>query len=146
YTKPTPRSLANRTTGAEGCFDSWSLAHVVEAAALKVDEHSLSPLRSPGAGATDARRMLILLAWCYARLLYSTVEIHRRLHSSPAMHIWNGAIPDEEEIRQFRDENQAAIQDCLKAALRFQAGQKMAEGFITRFNEVQIAEEATRRI
>ena len=125
---------------------SWSLTHVVEAAVRNVDECCLRPLRTSGAVNRDAKRMLALLSWSYARQFYSSVAIHARLRVDPVAGFWEGGTPDQEDIRRFRDENRHALEQCLHAALRFMAAQKVAEGLVTRINEAHIAAEAARRV
>ena len=123
-----------------------SLTHVVEDAVCNVEEHSLRPWRGPGAGDRDTKRMLALLSWSYARQLYSSAAIHARLRAGQMAELWEGETPKEQDLRCFRDENRHALERCLHAALRFLAAQKVAEGLVTRFNEADIAAEASRRI
>jgi hypothetical protein len=124
-----------------------SLTIAVEAAVGNVDARALSPPEgrkrfSP----LDAKRLLALLSWSYARELYSSAEIHTRLRRGQTSELWDGGVPDVAEISHFRMENRKALQSCLQAALRFLAAKKVAEGIIARINDAHIAAEAARRI
>jgi hypothetical protein len=101
---------------------------------------------SQPAPAADNRRLLAVLAWSYARELYSSAEIHSRLRRGGAAGLWQGEVPEIADIGRFRTENRRALQSCLQVALRLMAAQKVAEGFVTRIDESHIAAEAGRRI
>jgi hypothetical protein len=124
-----------------------SLTTAVEAAVSHVDDDVLSPLTGrQRLSAVDAKRLLALLSWSYARELYSSAEIHSRLRRGGTAELWDSGIPDKDGICRFRIENRQALQHCLQVALRFLAAQKVEEGFVTRVNESHIAAEASRRI
>ena len=56
-----------------------SLTATVEAAVGELDENDLSPpTPQQGLSSVDAKRLLSLLSWSYARELYSSAEIHIR--------------------------------------------------------------------
>jgi hypothetical protein len=120
-----------------------SLAQAVEAAVTAVDESGLVPLACSGNG----RVLLALLTFCYARQIYASSDVAARLWSDPSVRQFCGdTLPDAWTLRRFRGENREALDSCLRAALRFLAGQKLAQGFVTRVSEAHLAEEARRRI
>jgi hypothetical protein len=128
---------------------SWneSLTVAVEAAVENIDEHALSPPAGRQRfSVLDAKRLLALLSWSYARELYSSAEIHMRLRRGTTAELWEGGVPDATDIARFRMENRRALQCCLQVALRFLAAKKVVEGIVTRINEAYIAAEAARRI
>jgi len=141
------RMPANRLLAAAPQDRSLELTHVVEKAVRNLDEHSLNRLPGPRCcSVTDAKRLLSVLCWSYACQLFSSAEIHCRIHGAPTASQWDNGVPRPSDICRFRQENRLTLQACLVAALRFLATRKVAEGFITRFNESHIAEEASRRI
>jgi hypothetical protein len=124
-----------------------SLTTTVETAIGSLDDSDLSPLTGrQRLSAVDAKRLLALLSWSYARELYSSAEIHSRLRRGGTAELWDSGLPDVAGICRFRLENRRALESCLQVALRFLAAQKVAEGIVTRINEEHIAAEATRRI
>lgn len=124
-----------------------SLTAVVEAVVATIDDHALSPLSGrQRLSALDAKRLLALLSWSYARDLYSSAEIHARLRLADSAELWDSGLPDAEGISRFRLENRQALQCCLQAVLHHLAALKVAEGFVTRINDAHIAAEASRRI
>jgi hypothetical protein len=124
-----------------------SLTVAVEAAVEEIDENALSPPSGWGQfSVLDAKRLLALLSWCYARELYSSAEIHMRLRRGTTAELWDGGVPEATDIARFRMENRRVLQSCLQVALRFLAAKKVVEGMVTRINEAYIAAEAARRI
>ena len=145
-----------------------SLAHAVEVAVRAVDDTrlvpvapldaiasgtargltSLIPVAPVDAGvALQPRTLLALLAYCYARQIYCSADIEACLRRDPNFcQLCHGTFPDARTLRRFRRENREALLLCLKAALRFVAEQKVAQGVVTRFHEAHLAEEANRRI
>ncbi|MGA2544899.1 MAG: hypothetical protein ABSG78_25390 [Verrucomicrobiota bacterium] len=141
------RMPANKLPAAGAHDQALELTQVVAAAVRNLDEHSLNPLPGPrGSSVTDAKRLLSLLCWSYARQIYSSAEIHFRLRGTPTAGLWDSGAPATADICRFRQENRSVLQACLGAVLRFLVAQKVAEGFVTRINESHIAEEASRRI
>jgi len=125
-----------------------SLAHAIETAARALDETRLIPVAPVDAGvALQPRTLLALLAYCYARQIYCSADIEACLRRDPNFcRLCHGTFPDARTLRRFRRENREALLLCLKAALRFVAEQKVAQGVVTRFHEAHLAEEANRRI
>jgi hypothetical protein len=131
-----------------GPLETWSLAHAVAAAARKVDERILTLVgQTNAAGGLGARTLLALLAFCYARQIYGSIEVVTRLRYDEGLRgLCDELTPDPGTIRQFRTENRQALEFCLQAALRFQAEEKVAHGLLTKVNEERVVEEARRRI
>jgi transposase len=141
------RAPATRTSSAKDGARTFSLTHVVEAAVSNIADESLVPLaRHGGPAAEDARHLLAMLSWSYARQLYSSAQIQAYLSGGVAEDLWKGGAPNVAEIHRFRQENRASIEVCLHAALRFLAAQKLAEGLVTKINEAHLGAEAARRI
>jgi hypothetical protein len=94
-----------------------------------------------------AKTLLALLAFCYARQIYGSIEVVTRLRYDEGLRgLCEELTPDPDTIRQFRTENRQALDFCLQAALRFQAEEKVARGLLTKVNDERVAEEARRRI
>jgi len=131
-----------------GPLETWSLAHTVATAARKVDERMLTLVgQGHATGGVGARALLALLAFCYARQIYGSIEVVSRLRYDEGLRgLCDEWIPDANTVRQFRTENRQALDFCLQAALRFQAEEKVAQGLLTKINEQRVAEEARRRI
>jgi hypothetical protein len=131
-----------------GEFEAWSLAHAVAAAARKVDERILTLVGCTNVTAgLGARTLLALLAFCYARQIYGSLEVVARLRSDEGLRgLCDQLIPDPDTIRQFRSVNREALDFCLQAALRCQAEEKVAKGLLAKVNEERVAEDARRRI
>jgi hypothetical protein len=128
---------------------SWpcSLTHVVEAAAYNIDDEAINPLpRHRNGDASEAKRLLALLSWSYAREVYNSEQILACLAGDPLGEGMDGGAPDCSELRRFRAENRAGLHVCLLAALRFLAEEKLAQGVVTRIDESHLAAEAERRI
>lgn len=125
-----------------------SLVEIVHTAVQGMGESSLWPLGEIRANvAFQARSMLALLTYCYARQCYSSVEIRDFLTRDATFRgVCQNSYPSPSWISQFRQHNREAIQKCLTEALLFLARQKEAAGFMTRINEPFIIEEAKRRI
>ena len=125
-----------------------SLAQAVEAAVTAADESGFVPLARSGSGlAFRPQALLALLTFCYARQIYASSDVAARLWSDPSLrNLCGDILPDASTLRRFRGENREALDSCIRAALRFLAGQKLAQGFVTRVSETHLAEEARRRI
>jgi hypothetical protein len=124
-----------------------SLTAAVDAAVGNLDEKTITrPTGWKRFSIVDAKQLLALLSWSYARQLYSSAEIHLRLRRGRAAELWEGGVPAAADISHFRMENRRVLQSCLQVALRFLAAKKVAEGILTRINELSIAAEASRRI
>lgn len=139
---------AARSLQATGPFGTWTLAHAVAVAARKVDEKILTLVAETKlAGSLEARMLLALLAFCYARQIYGSTEVAARLRYDESLrNMCDQIVPDADTIRRFRTENRQALDFCLQAALRFQAEEKVAQGLLAKVNEQRVTEEARRRI
>lgn len=125
-----------------------SLAQAVEAAARFADERTLAPVAgADGRLDFQPRTLLALLTYCYARQVYGSREVEARLRGDQSLRQLCGEeLPDARVLRRFRCENHGAIECCLRAALRFLAREKIAQGFVTRVSDAHLAEEARRRM
>lgn len=140
YFRPAPMA-------SEALSQRVNLSTTVQSAVRNIEDQTLAPLAGrAGRPATDAKRLLALLAWSYARELYSSAEIHSRLRRGWTAELWEHGIPGADEIKRFRAENRRALETCLQMALRYIAGQKVTEGFVTKFEESHVSAEAKRRI
>jgi len=91
--------------------------------------------------------LLTLLSHCYANQIYGSADIARALERCVEYReFFDDAAADVRLIRQFRQDNREALQNCLAAALRFAAEEKVRARVITRISEAQFVEEAKRRI
>src|SRR5664280_2086549 len=139
----TNLDLSRRDTrGLQGTKDfnslgPGSLAEAVEAAVTAVNESGLVPLACSGNG----RALLALLTFSYARQIYASSDVAARLWNDPSVRDLSGdALPDAWTLRRNRRDNREALTSCLRAALRFLAGRKLAQGFVTRVCEAHLAE------
>ena len=141
-TRHLPQSL-NSNAGA-----ARSMAQAVEAAARAVDQTTLMPVaRHDGGLAFQPKVLLTLLSACYAHKTYSSAKVAALLRGDATLRQFCGnEVPDARMIRRFRSENREPLHRCLQSALRYLADQKVAEGLVTRVNEAQLSEEASRRI
>ena len=135
---------ARLTTAAQAA--AFSLTHVVEAAVRNIDPNAIKPLPRHDGFVGDARRLLAVLTWSYARGLYNTTQIQAWASGKETADLWECGPPDASEIRRFRGENRSALQFCLQAALRSLATQKLADGLVTRLDDANLSAEAARRI
>lgn len=135
------------TLGSELLAGRPSLSATVQSAVRQVPDEVIRPISVHTRHSTkDGKRLLALLAWSYARELYSSAEIHSRLRRGWTAELWEDGVPAAEDIKRFRTENRRTLQTCLQLALRLMARQKVEEGFVTKFDESHIAAEASRRI
>jgi len=143
---PRPEFECRRMTTAAGA--PHSLARAVHTAVESVDERSLRPVVQDCARiAVKPKVLLTLLSYCYANQVYGSTDIAHALERCVEnREYFDDATPDAWLIRQFRQDNREALQNCLTAALRFAAAEKVRAGAVTRFSEAQLVEEAKRRI
>jgi transposase len=125
-----------------------SLAKAVEAAVGAVDSDTLIPVAPVDAGvALQPKTLLALLTFSYARQIYASAHIETSLRGDSNFRLLcRERFPDTRTLRRFRRENRGALFGCLRAALRFLAEQKVAQGLVTHVNEAHVTEEANRRI
>lgn len=141
-----PECSRNRKTPATGV--PGSLARAVHAAVQSVDEGALRPVvRDCSRSAIKPKVLLTLLSRCYANQIYGSTDIAHALERCvESREFFEDSTADARFIRQFRQDNRAALQTCLAAALRFAAEEKVRAGTVTRISEAQLVEEAKRRI
>jgi hypothetical protein len=124
-----------------------SLAQAVEAAVDKVNETALrevAPLDS--APAVQARALLALLTFCYARQVYSSRTIEAQLQEFTCRRFAGDRLPDAAMLQLFRLHNRGPLSFCLKSALSFMAEEKIRQGFVTHVKEAHLVQESRRRI
>lgn len=141
-------SLSLAAPASTTALSAPSLAKAVQAAVHALDESTLRPVARRDAGlAFQPKPLLALLAYCYARQIYGSADIEdllrRDVHFRELCH---NEFPGALAIRRFRRDNREAVHLCLKAALHFLVEQKVEAGAVTRVSDVQLAEEARRRI
>ena len=134
--RPTPRfDIQNFQTAPR------TLKQAVDAAVCLVNEDAL---QSP---ATQSRALLALVTHCYARQIYSSVQLTGIARCDADFSDCSaGNFPDAQSIRRFRADHREAIHRCLTAALRFLADEKIALGEFTKVSDAQLDQEASRRI
>jgi len=128
--------------------DHRSLATAVEAAVSAIDSDTLIPVAPVDAGlALQPKALLAVLTFSYARQIYASIDIETSFRSDSNFRLLcREQFPDARILRRFRRENREALLGCLRAALRFLAEQKVAQGLVTHVNEAHVTEEARRRI
>jgi hypothetical protein len=125
-----------------------SLAQAVGAAVGQVDARALNDARRLQVPAVfQARSLLALLTFCYARQVYSSNAIAARLRREfGSFRVDGNELPDALMLLLFRRDNRGPLGFCLRSALHFLAAEKVRQGFVTRLKEAHITEEASRRI
>ena len=138
----------NRRPQTADHFHLQALAEAVVAAAWQIDETMLAPLdATEGKPLLNPRAILAILTFCYAHRIYGSAEVAARLRSdSSCRRLCEDKVPDANSLRRFRAQNRLALNFCLKAALRFLAEEKMAQGLVAGVKEERLAREASRRI
>lgn len=140
--RPGPARLVRETGAAPR-----SLASAVQASVRAIESATLrSAARHDGGLAFRPKVLLALLTYCYAHQIYGSAQVENLMRHEVNLRQLCDELPDAEVLRSFRRDNTEALHGCLTAALRFLAEQKVAQGLLSRVNEVQLAEEARRRI
>lgn len=125
-----------------------SLEQAVHAAVCALGDDQLKPLTDDDVGPfSQTRALLALMTHCYARQLYSSLDltdIARR--DRDFARLGGEGFPKAGDIRRLRTENRDAVHRCLVRALHFLVEQKISLGILTKVNDTQLAEEASRRI
>jgi Transposase domain (DUF772) len=103
------------SAGAQPNFDDSATIFIKKAAAETV-EHSAKPVVAPVSNnALPAKEMLGAVAYCYAKGVYTSEEIERKMLTDPELRAATGGqIPDAHSIRRFRKFNREAIQATLE--------------------------------
>jgi len=102
-------------------------AFIAKAAAETVKESPTPVVVPKAAGPIPPESMLGVVSYCYAKGVYGSNDIGRKLNQDTTFRIsCNNEVPRPEDIRRFRRLNREAIQKTLEKALRF-ARAKVAE-------------------
>ena len=141
-------TLSLPDVATSGTPEPRRLAQAVQAAVRAIDGSTLRPVSRRDAGlAFQPKALLALLSYCYALEIYGSGHVENLLSRDlNYRQLCQDQFPDARVIRRFRLENREVIQLCLTATLRFQVEQKLQDGFVTRVNLAQLADEAKRRL
>jgi hypothetical protein len=125
-----------------------SLPQVVESAVRGIDIKLLKPVAPVHAGpAFQSTALLALLAFCYARQVYSSAAIAEQLRRDFTLCKVDGyGLPGTQVLQEFRAFNRWPLDLCLRSALFFLAREKIRQGIVTHVKEEYIKQEASRRI
>src|SRR4051812_17048127 len=142
---PSPnRAAPNFRTSDEPA----SLVQAVQTAVRDVDDRMLRRVARLDAGvAFQPRTLLAMITFCYAKEIYGSEQIEDVMRRDTNFRqLCKNEFPDARLIRRFRRENRDAVQWCVIAALQFLFEQKVADGTVSKTNDLQVIEEAKRRI
>lgn len=93
---------------------------MVKRAAHETVENSGAPVLPRNPGALPPREMLGAVSYCYAKGVYQSEEIEKKmLHNPELRESLHGEVPDAQAIRRFRSLNRGAIQRTLEKAFGF---------------------------
>ena len=107
--QPTP--AADETTG---------LTMMIKRAAAESVEQGAAPVVPKDGGALPGSEMLGAVSYCYAKGVYTSEEIERKMHKDKELRdAVHGDVPDAKSIRRFRRLNHNAIQATLEKAFGF---------------------------
>jgi Transposase domain (DUF772) len=124
-----------------------TLTRVVQAAAHALGGNQLKPAGLSRTRGCPPEMLLAVLSHCYALQIYRSVEIARMFRGDAQFRQLPGdPLPDVVTICRFRRENRDALHQCLTITLRFLADQKVSAGVVSKVNDAQLGEEASRRI
>jgi hypothetical protein len=120
--------LASGSAPAASQEDSVT-AFIAKAAAETIKESPKPVVVPKTAGPVPPESMLGVVSYCYAKGVYGSNDIGRKLNQDPAFRIsCKNDVPRPEDIRRFRRLNREAIQKTLEKALQF-ARIKVAEAW-----------------
>ena len=133
---------------AAAATDKPTLARTVRNAVRELDENTLRPVARRDAGvAFQPRTLLALVSYCYARDIYGSTDIEEVMRRDTNFRAFcQNEFPYAQTVAVFRRHNREAIRHCLVAALRFLANHTGLNGADSDVGEVQLVEEANRRI
>lgn len=102
---------------------------MVKRASVETAEQSSAPIVVPKeGGALPAKEMLGAVSYCYAKGVYESEEIERKMMRDPALReSVHGEVPDAKAIRKFRRLNKGAIQQTLEKAFGLLRKKQKAE-------------------
>ncbi len=96
------------------------------AAAERMQQHSGAPVVRTDGG-LPAKEMLGAVSYCYAKGVYTSEEIERKMmHDETLRESVHGEVPNAQAIRRFRRLNRGAIQETLEKAFSFLCRKKKA--------------------
>ena len=101
---------------------------MVKLAAQETVEQTGTPVVPREGGALSGKEMLGAVSYCYAKGVYESEEIERKMMKDPALRASvHGDVPDAKAIRRFRMLNRGAIQATLEKAFGFLRRKEKAE-------------------
>lgn len=101
---------------------------MVKLAAAETVEKGAAPVVPKDGGALSGKEMLGAVSYCYAKGVYESEEIERKmLKDSALLNSVHGEVPDAKAIRRFRTLNRGAIQTTLEKAFGFLRRKEKAE-------------------
>ncbi len=101
---------------------------MVKLAAQETVEKTGTPLVPREGGALSGKEMLGAVSYCYAKGVYESEEIERKMMNDPTLRASvQGNVPDAKAIRRFRMLNRGAIQSTLEKAFGFLRRKEKAE-------------------
>jgi len=120
--------LASGSAPAASQEDSVT-AFIAKAAAETIKESPKPVVVPKTAGPVPPESMLGVVSYCYAKGVYGSNDIGRKLNQDPAFRLsCKNDVPRPEDIRRFRRLNREAIQKTLEKVLQF-ARIKVAEAW-----------------
>jgi hypothetical protein len=89
----------------------------IKRAAAQTVQHVGQPVVPKDGGALPAEQMLGAVSYCYAKGVYTSEEIERKMLRDPELReAVHGEVPNANAIRRFRRLNRGAIQETLEKA------------------------------
>ncbi len=90
---------------------------MIKRAAAETVEQGAAPVVPKESGALPAEQMLGAVSYCYAKGVYESEEIERKMMRDRTLReAVHGEVPDAHAIRKFRRLNRGAIQKTLEKA------------------------------
>lgn len=102
---------------------------MIHRASIEAADQSLTPIVVPHeGGALPPKEMLGAVSYCYAKGVYESEEIERKMLRDPTLRdSVHGEVPDANTIRRFRRLNRDAIQQTLEKAFGFMRRKEKAD-------------------
>jgi hypothetical protein len=101
---------------------------MVKRAAAQTVQKTGTPVLPRDGGALPGQEMLGAVSYCYAKGVYESEEIERKMMRDPGLReSVGGEVPDAKAIRRFRALNRGAIQTTLEKAFGFLRRKEKAE-------------------
>jgi hypothetical protein len=131
---PSASTVLNLKQFAPGATDKSTPAAesdvtmMVRLAAAETVDKGAAPVVPKDGGALTGKEMLGAVSYCYAKGVYDSEEIERKMLKDPALrNAVHGEVPDAKAIRRFRSLNRGAIQSTLEKAFGFLRRKEKAE-------------------